>query len=287
MKNGMKKFAKGMFAIFTIKLFIVGTVLLVQACTEEKVDFEDSFAKNDLIKSFQKSKSNFSKIKAISSRDFDGNSISKSGETLTPVELIKADPSDDIQVGDFNELTNLVKDGTLINPNENTEEECINENGEELCLTVYVDEAAVEQSMQPSLNDAKNYLYSKGYTDADIAQLLAADNEGPAVDESALVPTVMALIAEEENPGGVASSMNFSSLFITSAHATSVEQDTYDCALRAFGITAITDVVNNGISSAAGKKALKKAIRKVASRVLGWVGAAWAAYEFGDCMGWW
>ena len=39
--------------------------------------------------------------------------------------------------------------------------------------------------------------------------------------------------------------------------------------------------------TAAGKALLKKAIRKVATRALGWIGAAVFVYEFGDCMDWW
>lgn len=66
-----------------------------------------------------------------------------------------------------------------------------------------------------------------------------------------------------------------------------LSEQIYDCALRSFGITAVTEVLQNGIKGAAGKALLKKAMRKVTARFLGWVGAAWATYEFGDCMDWW
>ena len=67
-------------------------------------------------------------------------------------------------------------------------------------------------------------------------------------------------------------------LFVTNMYA----QDAYDCALRAVGIDAVIELFNGKVT----KAIAKKAIRKIASRALGWVGAAWAAYEFGDCMGW-
>ena len=72
-------------------------------------------------------------------------------------------------------------------------------------------------------------------------------------------------------------------MFGTATHA----QDTYDCVLRSLGISALTDAITNGLNSSVGKAVLKKAIRKLASRTLGWIGVAWAAYEFGDCMAWW
>ena len=41
-KNGFKKFAKGMFAIFTIKLLLVGTIFVIQSCQTDNEIFENS-----------------------------------------------------------------------------------------------------------------------------------------------------------------------------------------------------------------------------------------------------
>ena len=57
-----------------------------------------------------------------------------------------------------------------------------------------------------------------------------------------------------------------------------------DCALDALGVPAGLIV---GSAKNLGRKALLKAARKLATRMLGWVGAAVAIYEFGDCMDWW
>jgi hypothetical protein len=86
----------------------------------------------------------------------------------------------------------------------------------------------------------------------------------------------LALLSVKTNNNEVA--MNLSGLFVSSMYA----QDGYDCALRAVGIDAVIELFNGKVT----KQIAKKAIRKIASRALGWVGAAWAAYEFGDCMGW-
>jgi len=42
MKNGLNKFAKGMFAIFTIKLMLIGSAFLVQSCETNDEIFENS-----------------------------------------------------------------------------------------------------------------------------------------------------------------------------------------------------------------------------------------------------
>ena len=61
---------------------------------------------------------------------------------------------------------------------------------------------------------------------------------------------------------------------------------TFDCAMQAIGITAVGELISNGLKSMT-KSAVKKVLKKVATRYLGWVGAAIAVYEFGDCMEWW
>lgn len=58
------------------------------------------------------------------------------------------------------------------------------------------------------------------------------------------------------------------------------------CALEAVGINAIGQLINDGIRNM-GKSAVKKLLKKVASRYLGYIGAAIAVHEFGDCMDWW
>ena len=52
-------------------------------------------------------------------------------------------------------------------------------------------------------------------------------------------------------------------------------------------ISAIAMILEGGLHTDTAKYLLKKAIRRGASKALGWVGAAIFTYEFGDCMGWW
>ncbi|WOC40372.1 hypothetical protein [Polaribacter sp. HL-MS24] len=79
-------------------------------------------------------------------------------------------------------------------------------------------------------------------------------------------------------------SINYASFFVASAYATNMdmEPDWYDCMLRSVGIDAVVELLKGKVT----KAIAKKAIRKIASRTLGWIGAAIAVYEFGDCMDW-
>lgn len=61
--------------------------------------------------------------------------------------------------------------------------------------------------------------------------------------------------------------------------------NTYDCAMRAVGVEAAILVFQNGINNVP-PMVVRRAVMKIASRTIGYVGAAWAVYEFGGCMGW-
>ena len=63
---------------------------------------------------------------------------------------------------------------------------------------------------------------------------------------------------------------------------TEEQPDWLECMLIAVGVDAIVEFVKGNVTEAIAKKA----IRKIASRTLGWVGVALALYEYGNCMGW-
>ncbi|MCA4899906.1 MAG: hypothetical protein ACK514_15165 [Bacteroidota bacterium] len=60
----------------------------------------------------------------------------------------------------------------------------------------------------------------------------------------------------------------------------------YGCALNAAGVTVLIELARGGARYLSKQLAIK-AIKKIAGKVLGPVGAAIAVLEFGDCMGWW
>lgn len=288
MKNGLNKFAKGIFAIFTIKLFIVLMTFVVQSCSNEI--FEENSVTEAKINFLNSAKIGISNLNGVLINSKNNSTLAKStnyNEDYATISVYSLPESNftDFQtldnISSFNQLTRI--DGTELQVSyiDGSTSDNISDS-QDLIRSYSISIEAAKQSLQPTLVEAKNYLRSKGLTDNDIQNLLTADEYGPAMSESDLIPTVMQLIAEEQNINSVAS-LNFSNVFIQSAHAS----DIGNCAGDALGISAIAAVVNEGLYTSAGKALLKKAIRKVASRALGWVGAAVFTYEFGDCMGWW
>ena len=63
-----------------------------------------------------------------------------------------------------------------------------------------------------------------------------------------------------------------------------VNPSIFDCAMDALGVPAGLLI---GSAKDLTKAALIKAAKKLATRVVGWIGVAIAVYEFGDCMNWW
>jgi hypothetical protein len=210
MKKGINKFAKGVFAIFTIKLLFFGIVFLNQACQNDIGIIENEEQQIAL--------DNF--------------------ENLAKQTTVK-----------FNNLA-LKNDYFLSTNQKQTEQEAKN-------------------IIQPLIDGSKELFSFYGVSESDFLENL--DSQDPRIAILGL-----ALLSAKRKNNKVA--MNFSELFVGNLYA----QDTFDCAIRAVGIDAVITLFNGKVT----KEIAKKAIKKIAKRALGWVGAAWAAYEFGDCMGW-
>jgi hypothetical protein len=289
MKNGLIKFAKGMFAIFTIQLFLVTLSFVVQSCSKDEVFKNNAVieAKNNFLNSAKTGISNLNGIQVSSKNNSTFAKATSYNEDYATISVYSSPESDftDFQTLDkVNSFEELMKvDGTELEVKyiDGSISDNISDS-QELIKSYSISIESAKQSLQPTLVEAKNYLRSKGLTDYDIQNLLTADADGPAMSESDLIPAVLQLIAEEQNQNSVAS-INFSNVFIQSTHASQIGE----CAGDALGISAIAAVVNEGLYTSAGKALLKKAIRKVASRALGWIGAAIFTYEFGNCMNWW
>lgn len=263
--------------------------LIIQSCSKNEI-FEDNAitqARNNFLNSAKIGLSNLNKIDVNSKNKSSFAKSTALNEDFATISVYKSSGSN---FTDFNTLYNFSSlmeltsmdglelevsyiDGS-ISDNISDSQKLINS------YSISIESA--KQSLQPTLVEAKNYLRSKGLNDYDIQNLLTADADGPAMSESDLIPAVLLLIAEEQNQNSVAS-LNFSNTFIQSAHASEIGE----CAGDALGISAIAAVLRGGLQTETSKKLFKKAIRKAASRALGWVGAAIFTYEFGDCMGWW
>lgn len=287
--NTTMKVAKGMLAIFMIKLLLFGGAFIFQSCQQDGLfeSEEQTIAKENFKKSAFSSLNSLSKINVNSSRNSSDLLMARTNGDLAEIKVysksgvIISDTPDIELSSELADLFELNNTDLSVKYLDGSESDNITDD-QQLLGTFQISVQAAQNSLQPTLTEAKNYLYSKGYTDADIDYLLAADEEGLAMSESDLIPAVMQLIAEEQNPS-LAATFDYVSFFGTTAHASQIGE----CAGDALGISAFAGVLSAGVNSDNGRRLLKKAIRKVASRALGWVGAAIFVYEFGDCMDWW
>jgi hypothetical protein len=215
MKNGLNKFAKGVFAIFTIKLLFFGIVFLNQACQTDDNIF------------------------SISEKELALENFENMAKQVLP------------------KLQGNLEKSRLLNKSSDTE--MSNKNVEDIM-----------NIMNPLTVTSTELLKTYGFTEKELTEDMGD------VNDPRLVIIGLAILKAETKNKEVA--MNIDSFFATSVYA----QDTFDCLIRSVGIDAVVEIVKGKIT----KKAVSKLIRKVAKRALGPIGAAWAIYEFGDCMGW-
>lgn len=224
MKNGLNRFAKGMFAIFAIKLLFFGIMFINQSCQTEDDIFENQEQKIAL----QKFENLFLEIQPKIENTFDKQNLLLSKKSYV------------------------------------------------------LDKQTVEKSKEiltPLVKGSKELLKSYGINESDFLEEFADLN-----DPRIAFVGLMILSADKKKEKDNLASINYASFFVASAYAINMdmEPDWYDCMLRSVGIDAVVELFNGKVT----KAIAKKAIRKIASRTLGWVGAAIAVYEFGDCMDW-
>ena len=150
-----------------------------------------------------------------------------------------------------------------------------------------MDEYELKPILEPIIFSGVELLRSYGLTDQEIINEFGSLTS-PDISRAALAISQFESLANDGYTieGFDHTDFVFSSLFVSQAFAS----DVYDCALQAAGVKVLVELAEAGLGEGVkklGKKGVQKLVRKVASRTLGWVGAGVAAYEFGDCMGWW
>jgi hypothetical protein len=157
-----------------------------------------------------------------------------------------------------------------------------------LLLIGEMDEYEAKEYMLPIVQSAVDLLRFYGLSDAEIISEFGS-LESPEISRAALAIT---RFEDLVNDGYIIEGYDdtdfiIAGLFFQSAYAGGSQW--YDCAIRAAGVEVLVQMGQGGISNIVkrlGKKGVIKLIDKIASRTLGYVGAAIAVYEFSDCMGW-
>lgn len=246
------------------------TPFIIQSCQREQ--YENSDAGKAAANFISSVKENKNKIGSV----VFGQSNSKTSR-LADTEPIYLEFNGDVspQVYDMYNNTNSLEDlSNLIDNTDAIIQYDPTDTNSNYQLNVSVD--AVTNSLNPLIIQAKNYLYTKGFTEQSIQNMLIEQNG----KEEDLIPFVMSL-THIENGGQFANNYNIP--FVNFAYAKLDANDYIRCA----GVAIVADVLwSLGSSSAASWTigAMTKAFGAVAKRFLGPIGVAIAVVSFGVCI---
>lgn len=299
MNNTFKKIIKGTIAIFAIKLIVITGVFTFQSCdTNDDNSVLVEVAKDNFLNSLKISQEKIKSVPVINSKSLIGpkgdNYISSArdmqGATETLCLMSLEEFTDDI-VDDINNLSDLIETKTnhnLLVAFNGTSDTSTNSNyNPDDCLGVFtLPQQPVSDALDPVVQNSINYLHAIGFTDQEI-NLMLSENNGQLED---LIPTIM--LVEAYVDGSSENSTTFVNHFFYTMNAqeqTGFWQQAGNCAMTALGIDLVTSLASmqGSKNDAWKKKAVKKLIGKVASRMMGPIGVAIAIVSFGICMGGW
>lgn len=226
--RAMRRLAKGLGAIFAIKLLLIFGAMIFQSCETSEEKFED----------FQRQ------------------------EALSKFEIVVKETTPRISSIVSDHVTGLSNDLTMNAKNNRQLEQ------------------KAKRIMKPLVEETKDLLLTYNVTEDEVTR----EFEDPNDPRIALVGLFL-LAAENDEKKETA--VHFAQAFGTFSFAQTTElaeakPDWVDCMITAVGIDVAVEFLKGNVTEAIAKKA----IRKIASRVLGAIGAAIAAYEFASCMGW-
>lgn len=264
----IKRFSKGLIAIFSLKIPLFLVFLLIQSCSSDILDSEFKESNKSFIESIQTTKSALSSIQL--KRTNRGRYSSAPSEQLNDDDLYLILPEGTENpdgLDDFNDIVNSVNDFNAI--------VSYQESATGILFNIPTNE--VVSALDPSLIEARSYLIMKGFTDFEIDQMVL-DEGGQDHD---LIPLVM-LMVQIENQGEIQEQASFT--FFNSAFAGELTWEDYvRCAIVGIGADVLYALGgSNGKTWA--KAAMKKAFKSVAKRLLGPIGVAISVASFGVCI---
>lgn len=271
------KVAKGMIAIFAIKLILFVSVFTFQACTTDEnssIEIDNSAFKNAL----KTSTSDFNNISLFNTNGLMAK-ISDGNKTIHLTKDTNQDLSDTSFLNTINDLESLV----VVKNEHDLELTDIVNNGDELVASYTMQLQPIQEALSPSIQEAKNYLYSKGFNDQTIDEMIIEEG---GIEED-LILLVMSMTEIENGNSFTYNNNNFSNLFFNSAYAQQNAEITAaevgHCAAVAIGADVLWSLGSSS-ASAWSMAAIKRAFGAVAKRLLGPIGVAIAVVSFGICL---
>lgn len=277
-KEGFKKYLKGMFGIFVLKVLLLGVFLIHQACErDDSPNLELQVqAKESFLNALTLSSHEFGRLRLVNSKIDPTTMLNKNSSTLIMLEITNENELDSEKLDNVESVEDIIDIGGVFKVLPKGEYEC---EGTVPCFGVSLE--ATEESLQPAVLSAREFLHLREFSDEEIDAMI--DEEGGSEED--LVPLV-ALIIEDE--GGSGEPYEFSSVDFFSSTKLYAQswKDIGRCAAAAIGadIAYALAVEGGGKSDKWKKKAIKKLFGKVAKRFLGPVGAAIAVVSFATCL---
>jgi len=261
------KFGKG---FFIIHLFILSGTVLIQSCKKTEIRISDKKAENFLakLKNFQEviQKVPMNQINNSFASNFSNSSNSTTDEEVVGVIYDETPPNPNSY--DVLGISTLINNygGTLTN------------NPSDTSIIYTYSPTVISNSLNPLIEDAKDYLNARGMSDAEIAIMIAEEN----TVEYDLVPYVAAL-ANYELSGSTAKTFNYQNLLLNQAYASDDGPGFLHCAGVALGVDAIWALGGSNASSWT-LGTMKTVFKSVAKRFLGPIGVAIAVVTFALCL---
>jgi hypothetical protein len=196
----------------------------------------------------------------------------------------KESPS--IEILDSSVLREQLKNQTIEMYNYRQAQQSVTNNDTRSRSSLGNDFILTDDEKQVLAQTALNLLLSYGLTEAEINADL-----GGITDEKLITVAFSIIDIEEQASRGIELIDRADNISLLTGELVALpeilpQSQVYDCLLQAAGITVLTDLIKKGIKGLT-KAAIKTLLTKVATKYLGYVGAAIAVYEFGDCMDWW
>jgi len=270
------RIAKGMVAIFVIKLTLLLAIFTFNACTSENLTSFENNAE-DFEKTFDLSLNSLNSIGLSNSSNFINARFSNETKTLSLVKD-EGQTLDDTSflnsINDLNSLVDIQQEKNLtISENPDSESDILG--------TYVIEEQPILDALAPSIVEARNYLINtKGFTNQEIDEMIIEEN-GQEEDLGLYVKHLISI----ENEGNVSTaSYNPLNLFVNFSYAQELTGgEIATCAAVAIGADILWSLGGSNASSWS-IGAMKRAFGKVAARFLGPIGVAIAVVSFGLCI---
>lgn len=147
-------------------------------------------------------------------------------------------------------------------------------------------ESQAKESLLSLLEDSKKLLLEYGIDDKFLKEQFGDENNPAIINLGMYI-----LYINKQDSKQTLSEAGFNHFFSFSTFADNnsskdkdKENTIVDCAMEALGVPSGLIL---GSAKNLTTKAILKAAKKLATRTVGWLGAAVAVYEFGDCMNYW